>query len=67
MGTVPNLPMREMESLEHIYEAGKKYGLYQAEKIINSATMYAGTNNNGVDRKQILRQLITLMNKIRTN
>ena len=26
-------------------------------EIINKATMYAGTNNNGIDRKQILKQI----------
>lgn len=26
-------------------------------EIINNATMYAGTNNNGVDRKEILRKI----------
>lgn len=32
METIPNLPMREKESPEHVYEAGRKYGEYQTKK-----------------------------------
>jgi len=54
---IPDLPMREIEEPHEIFEAGRLLGLFEAEKIVKDATIYAGTDNNGVDRKQILSQI----------
>ena len=36
MEKIPNIEPRKKESPESIFEAGRRYGLFQAEKIVKS-------------------------------
>jgi len=55
---IPNLPMREEETPEHNFKAGRKYGLWEAEQIVK---FHIG-NTYPINCRSIVEELNSQMN-----